>query len=44
MHKIDEIYANVSFYGYRRIHKQLKEYGFNIGVNRVLRYMNLLDI
>ncbi len=31
MHKIDEIYTDASFYGYRRIHMQLKEYGFNIG-------------
>lgn len=44
MHKIDEIYTDVSFYGYRRIHMQLKEYGFNIGVNRVLKYMNILGI
>jgi len=44
MHKIDEIYTNASFYGYRRVHMQLKEYGFNIGVNRVLKYMNLLGI
>ncbi|RXJ75186.1 IS3 family transposase [Arcobacter sp. F155] len=44
MHKIDEIYTDVSFYGYRRIHMQLKEYGFNIGVNRVLKYMNTLGI
>ena len=44
MHKIDEIYTDASFYGYRRIHMQLKEYGFNIGVNRVLKYMNVLGI
>lgn len=44
MHKIDEIYTDASFYGYRRIHMQLKEYGFNIGVNRVLKYMNILGI
>lgn len=44
LHKIDEIYTDTSFYGYRRIHMQLKEYGFNIGVNRVLKYMNILGI
>ncbi|MDX4037710.1 IS3 family transposase [Aliarcobacter skirrowii] len=44
MNKIDEIYTNRSFYGYRRIHMQLKEYGFNIGVNRVLKYMNVLGV
>ena len=44
LHKIDEIYTDASFYGYRRIHMQLKEYGFNIGVNRVLKYMNILGI
>lgn len=44
LHKIDEIYTDASFYGYRRIHMQLKEYGFKIGVNRVLKYMNILGI
>ena len=44
MHKIDEIYTDASFYGYRRIHMQLKEYGFSIGINRVLKYMNILGI
>jgi len=44
MHKIDEIYTDASFYGYRRIHIQLKEYGFNIGINRVLKYMNILGL
>ena len=44
MHKIDEIYTDASFYGYRRIHMQLQEYGFKIGINRVLKYMNILGI
>jgi putative transposase len=44
MHKIDEIYTDASFYGYRRIHMQLREYGFNVGVNKVLKYMNILGI
>jgi putative transposase len=44
MHKIDKIYTDASFYGYRRIHMQLKEYGFSIGINRVLKYMNILGI
>jgi len=44
LHKIDQIYTDSSFYGYRRIHMQLKEYGFNIGINRVLKYMNMLGI
>ena len=44
MRKIDEIYTDASFYGYRRIHMQLKEYGFSIGINRVLKYMNILGI
>lgn len=44
MHKIDEIYTDASFYGYRRIHRELQESGFKIGVNRVLKYMNVLGI
>lgn len=44
INKIDEIYTDRSFYGYRRIHMQLKEYGYNIGINRVLKYMNILGI
>lgn len=44
MHKIDEIYTDASFYGYRRVHMQLQEYGFKIGINRVLKYMNILGV
>jgi len=40
MKRIDEIYSEISIYGYRRIHKQLKEEGFKIGHNKVHRLMN----
>ncbi len=42
--KIYEIHTNQLCYGYRRIHKQLIECGFEIGVNKVLKYMNSLGI
>jgi putative transposase len=44
IHRIDEIYTDAVFYGYRRIHMQLQEEGFKIGVNRVLKYMHILGI
>lgn len=44
LNKMDEIYTNIPFYGYRRIHKQLLEEGFQIGEMRVLKYMAILGI
>ena len=44
LNKMDEIYTNIPFYGYRRIHKQLLEEGFQVGEMRVLKYMTMLDI
>ena len=44
LHKIDEIATDNSDYGYRLIHAQLKEDGYTIGKNRVLKYMGILGI
>lgn len=45
MHTIDEIYTDNSDYGYRQIHQQLTQnYGFRIGKERVLKYMNTIGI
>jgi len=45
MHTIDAIYTDNSEYGYRQIHEQLvKTYGFSIGKERVLKYMNTMGI
>ncbi len=44
LHKIDEIATDNSEYGYRLIYEQLKEDGYSIGRNRVLRYMGILGI
>ena len=44
MRRIDEIYSEISIYGYRRIHKQLKEEDFKIGHNKVHRLMKLMNI
>ena len=41
---MDVIATNNSEYGYRYIHQQLIEDGFNIGKDRVLKYMNILGI
>jgi len=41
---IDRIYSEIPFYGYRKIHQQLLEDGFNIGVNRVNDYMRELGL
>jgi putative transposase len=44
LHKIDEIATENSEYGYRFIYEQLKEDGYSIGRNRVLKYMAILGI
>ena len=42
--KIDEIYTDNPDYGYRYVHRQLLESGFNIGRDRVLKYMGIMGI
>jgi len=44
MHSIDEIATDNSEYGYRLIHQQLLEDGYNIGKDRVLKYMRYMGI
>jgi putative transposase len=44
LNKIDEIYTENPEYGYRYIHRQLLEEGFNIGRDRVLKYMGMMGI
>ena len=44
LHKIDEIATENSEYGYRFIYEQLKEDGYSVGKNRVLKYMGILGI
>ena len=44
LNQIDEIYVDNPDYGYRMIHRQLKEDGYAIGNNRVLKYMGILGI
>ncbi len=44
LHKIYEIATENSEYGYRFIYAQLKEDGYAIGRNRVLKYMGILGI
>jgi putative transposase len=44
LNAMDEIYTDNPEYGYRYIHQQLLEDGFNIGKDRVLKYMQLLGI
>jgi putative transposase len=44
LNRIDEIYTDNPDYGYRYIHKQLLEDGFNIGKDRVLKYMGAIGI
>jgi putative transposase len=44
LNAIDEIATENSDYGYRYIHKQLKEDGYSIGKDRVLKYMGTLGI
>ena len=41
---IDQIYTQVPFYGYRKVHQQLLEEGYQIGINRVRSYMQELGL
>ena len=42
--RIDEIYTDISTYGYRKIHAQLKDEGWSIGHNKVHRLMQKMGI
>lgn len=44
LNRIDEIYTDNPDYGYRYIHRQLLEDGFNVGRDRVLKYMGIIGI
>jgi len=45
MRRIDEIYTEISsFYGYRRMHAQLRKEGFALGHNKVHRLMKRMGI
>jgi putative transposase len=44
LNRIDEIYTDNPDYGYRYIHRQLLEDGFNIGKDRVLKYMGTMGM
>ena len=44
LNRIDEIYTDNPDYGYRYIHRQLLEDGFNVGRDRVLKYMGIMGI
>jgi putative transposase len=44
MHKIDLLYTDYPFYGYRRQYQELIEAGFEIGQDRVRRLMRVMDL
>ena len=44
LNKIDLLYREHPEYGYRYIYNQLQEDGFNVGRDRVLKYMGVLGI
>ena len=41
---IDAIYEEIPFYGYRKVHQKLLEFGVKIGANRVRKYMKELGL
>ncbi len=41
---IDEVYTETPFYGYRKVHQELSEKGFSIGVNQVRKKMRKLGL
>ena len=44
LNRMDEIFTDYPFYGYRKIYHQLLKEGFSIGKDRVLKYMNILGL
>ena len=44
MFEIKKIYSKYPFYGHRRIHDELLSRNYNIGRDRVLYYMKLLNL
>ena len=44
MHKIDALYTEHPFYGYRRQYQELIEAGFEVGEDRVRRLMRVMDL
>lgn len=44
LQEIDKIYTEIPFYGYRKVHRQLLENGYKIGINRVNDYMRELGL
>jgi len=44
LNRMDEIFTEYPFYGYRRIYHQLLKENFSIGKDRVLKYMNILGL
>lgn len=44
IHRIDEIFTEMPFYGHRRIYRQLMDEEIAIGRHRVARYMKVLGI
>jgi len=43
LNRMDEIYTQSPFYGYRKQYEQLMREKFNIGIHRVRLYMRILD-
>ncbi len=44
MKEIDRIYTDYPFYGHRRIYHEVLDKGYNIGRDRVLKYMEVMGI
>ena len=44
LRKIDSIYTETPFFGYRKIYQQLAEDGFKVGINQVSKYMKELGL
>jgi putative transposase len=44
LNKMDELFTEKPFYGYRRVYLDLQSLGFTIGRDRVLKYMRVLGL
>ena len=44
LNRMDELYTDYPFYGYRKMYHQLKREGFIVGRDKILKYMKVLGL
>ena len=44
LNRMDELYTEYPFYGYRKIYRQLNKEGFSVGRDKILKYKHILGL